>query len=102
MSFLIIYYTVLVVREPNGIGIFEALMYLWIVAFAYDQLSGMVDTGMLFYQMDFWSVWNIGIIGTGFAFVIASESFFKCALWITSSLAGAPGVNRLTRYTIPH
>lgn len=29
---------------------------------------------MLFYQMDFWSVWNLGIIGVGFAFIAASES----------------------------
>ena len=49
-------------------------MYVWIVAFAYDELSGIVDAGVVFYQMDFWSLWNLGIIGVGIAFVITSES----------------------------
>lgn len=62
-------------RKQTGIGIFEALMDLWIVAFAYDELSGIIDAGMLFYRMDFWSLWNLGIIGVGFAFVVASESW---------------------------
>ncbi|XRM40987.1 hypothetical protein ABZX51_004289 [Aspergillus tubingensis] len=71
VSFLFLYYAVLVERKPTGIGIFETMMYIWIAAFAYDEVSGMADTGMLFYQMDFWSAWNMGIIGTGLAFVIA-------------------------------
>ncbi|RHZ47599.1 uncharacterized protein CDV56_104413 [Aspergillus thermomutatus] len=75
VSFLFLYYAVLVERKPTGIGIFETLMYVWIAAFAYDELSGMVDAGMLFYQMDFWSLWNMGIIAIGLAFVIARESF---------------------------
>lgn len=69
------YYAVLVERKSTGIGLFETLMYFWIAAFAYDEFSGMADAGMLFYQMDFWKMWNMGIIGTGLAFVIASESF---------------------------
>jgi hypothetical protein len=71
VSFLFLYYAVLVERKPTGIGIFETLMYVWIAAFAYDELSGIVDAGMLFYQMDFWSLWNMGIIAIGLAFVIA-------------------------------
>ncbi|PYH63260.1 uncharacterized protein BO88DRAFT_492310 [Aspergillus vadensis CBS 113365] len=71
VSFLFLYYAVLVERKPTGIGIFETMMYIWIAAFAYDEVSGMADAGMLFYQMDFWSAWNMGIIGTGLAFVIA-------------------------------
>jgi hypothetical protein len=49
-------------------------MYVWIVAFAYDELSGIIDAGVVFYQMDFWSLWNLSIIGVGIAFVITSES----------------------------
>ncbi|KAF4218383.1 hypothetical protein CNMCM8980_002591 [Aspergillus fumigatiaffinis] len=70
VSFLFLYYAVLVERKPTGIGIFETLMYVWIAAFAYDELSGMADAGMLLYQMDFWSLWNMGIIAIGLAFVI--------------------------------
>ncbi|CAI7603507.1 unnamed protein product [Penicillium manginii] len=50
-------------------------MDVWIAAFAYDELSGLVDAGVLFYQMDFWSLWNLGIIGVGFAFIIARMAF---------------------------
>ncbi|GLI78981.1 hypothetical protein PoHVEF18_007303 [Penicillium ochrochloron] len=70
ISFLLLYYSVLVERKPNGLGFFEVFMDVWIVAFAYDELSGLIDAGMLFYQMDFWSLWNLGIIGVGFAFMI--------------------------------
>lgn len=74
VSFLFLYYAVLVERDPSGISFLETLMYIWIAAFAYDEFSGMTDAGMLFYQMDFWSLWNVGIIGVGLAFVIARES----------------------------
>ncbi|KAJ5663034.1 hypothetical protein N7507_003765 [Penicillium longicatenatum] len=70
LSLLFLYYTVLVERSPTSIGRFEILMDIWIVAFAYDELSGIVDAGVLFYQMDFWSLWNLAIIGVGFAFII--------------------------------
>ncbi|GAB1208528.1 hypothetical protein APSETT445_007279 [Aspergillus pseudonomiae] len=70
----IVFWDTLIERKSTGIGIFETLMYFWIAAFAYDEVSGMADAGMLFYQMDFWKLWNMGIIGTGLAFVISSES----------------------------
>lgn len=73
LSFLVLYYSVLVERNQTRVGFFEALMDVWIAAFAYDELSGLVDAGVLFYQMDFWSLWNLGIIGVGFAFIIARE-----------------------------
>ncbi|KAJ5178635.1 uncharacterized protein N7500_001334 [Penicillium coprophilum] len=70
MSFLFLYYAVLVERRQDAIGLFEAVMYVWIVAFAYDELSGIIDAGVVFYQMGFWSLWNLSIIGVGMAFVI--------------------------------
>lgn len=74
ISFLLLYYSVLVERKQERIGFFEALMDVWITAFAYDELSGLIDAGVLFYQMDFWSLWNLGIIGVGFVFIVTSES----------------------------
>lgn len=74
LSFLFLYYSVLVERREDAIGGFEIAMDVWIVAFAYDELSGLIDAGVLFYQMDFWSLWNLGIIGVGFAFIITSKS----------------------------
>ncbi|KAJ5560782.1 hypothetical protein N7535_008979 [Penicillium sp. DV-2018c] len=70
VSFLCLYYAVLLERKGEAIGIFEAVMYVWIVAFAFDELSGIIDAGVVFYQMDFWSLWNLSIIGVGMAFVI--------------------------------
>ncbi|KAG0153745.1 hypothetical protein PDIDSM_2400 [Penicillium digitatum] len=70
VSFLFLYYAVLVERRQEAVGIFEAVMYVWIVAFAYDELSGIIDAGVVFYQMDFWSLWNLSIIAVGIAFVI--------------------------------
>jgi hypothetical protein len=32
----------------EAVGIFEAVMYVWIVAFAYDELSGIIDAGVIF------------------------------------------------------
>jgi len=42
-----------------------------IAAFAYDEFGEFQDAGVLFYQTDFWSLWDLGIIGTGVAFLIA-------------------------------
>ncbi|KAJ5194566.1 uncharacterized protein N7498_008004 [Penicillium cinerascens] len=70
LSLLLLYYSVLVERKQHGLGFFETLMDVWIAAFAYDELSGLVDAGVLFYQMDFWSLWNLGIISVGVSFII--------------------------------
>ncbi|KAL2214918.1 hypothetical protein M432DRAFT_554467 [Thermoascus aurantiacus ATCC 26904] len=80
VSFLFLYYAVLVERNPTGISLLESLMYTWIAAFAYDELGGITDAGMLFYQMGFWSIWNLAIIGTGVAFVITRELFSLVSL----------------------
>ena len=72
-SFLALYYAVLVERNPRHITIKEVLLHIWIAAFAYDEFGEFTDAGMLFYQTDFWSLWDLGIIGTGVAFLIASR-----------------------------
>jgi uncharacterized membrane protein YczE len=96
ISFLLLYYSVLVERKPNGLGFFEAFMDVWIVAFAYDELSGLIDAGMLFYQMDFWSLWNLGIIGVGFAFMITSKSVrFPCHRICLAVVMNDPPVKNL-------
>jgi len=93
ISFLALYYAVLVERRQEAIGVFEAVMYVWIVAFAYDELSGILDAGVVFYQMDFWSLWNLSIIGVGMAFVITSESSIApiCLAALRSQLSVSMG-----------
>ena len=53
----------------------EVLLYVWIAAFAYEEIGEFRDAGTLFYAADFWSLWDIGIIGVGLAFLITSEYF---------------------------
>lgn len=70
--FLLLYYAVLVERNPEKITFVETLLYIWIAAFAYDELGEFRDAGTLFYATDFWSIWDIGIVGIGIAYLIAS------------------------------
>jgi hypothetical protein len=71
-SFLMLYYAVLVERNPYKITLLETLLYVWLFAFAYDELSEFVDAG-LFYYADFWSSWDLTIIGVGIAFMITRK-----------------------------
>ena len=71
--FLALYYAVLVQRNPWKITFVEILMYIWIAAFAYDEFGEFRDAGTLFYAADFWSLWDIGIVGIGVAFLAASR-----------------------------
>jgi hypothetical protein len=51
--FLALYYGVLIERNPYRITFLEILLYIWIAAFAYDELSEYIDAG-IFYQIEFW------------------------------------------------
>lgn len=69
--FLALYYFLLYERDPHKITPVEILLYFWLVSFAYDELSEFTDAGFMFYSNDFWSLWDLGIIATGIAFIIA-------------------------------
>lgn len=70
VSFLILYYAVLVERNPRRVSATEVFLYIWIGSFAYDELGELMDAGIMFYQTDFWSLWDLAIIGIGAAFFI--------------------------------
>ncbi|EHY53055.1 hypothetical protein HRR83_006104 [Exophiala dermatitidis] len=70
LSFLLLYYAVLVERNPQHITPTEILLYIWIAAYAYDEIGEVMDAGLMFYQVDFWSLWDLGIIGVSAAFVV--------------------------------
>ena len=72
--FLGLYYAVLVERNPQTITPVEVLLYVWIAAFAYDEFGEFRDAGVSFYVADFWSLWDMGIIGIGVAYMISRES----------------------------
>lgn len=71
--FLGLYYAVLVERNPQKITPVEISLYIWIAAFAYDEFGEFRDAGVSFYVADFWSLWDIGIIGIGLAYMVSSE-----------------------------
>ncbi|MCJ1414062.1 hypothetical protein MMC32_000387 [Xylographa parallela] len=70
-TFLALYYAVLLERHPERVGVFEVLLYIWITAFAYEEFGEFRDAGTLFYAADFWSLWDLGIILVGVAFLVA-------------------------------
>ena len=72
--FLGLYYAVLVERNPGRITPVEILLYVWIAAFSYDEFGEFRDAGVSFYVADFWSLWDIGIIGIGVAYMVSRES----------------------------
>ncbi len=72
--FLVLYYAVLVERNPQKITFVEVMLYIWIAAFAYDELGEFRDAGTLFYATDFWSIWDIAIVGIGIAYLVSSTS----------------------------
>ena len=73
VSFLALYYAVLVQRSFTHVTPTEVLLYVWITAFACEEVGEFRDAGRLFYAADFWSLWDIGIIGVGVAFLVASK-----------------------------
>lgn len=72
VMFLALYYAVLVERNPQKITVVEVFLYIWIAAFAYNEFGDFQDAGTLFYAKDFWSFWDIGIVGIGVAYLVAS------------------------------
>ncbi len=78
--FLGLYYAVLVERNPRKVTPVEILLYIWIAAFAYDEFGEFRDAGISFYVADFWSLWDVGIIGIGLAYIVSSESFILPAV----------------------
>lgn len=72
ISFLVLYYAVLMDRNLYIISTKELLLYVWIAAFAYDEFGDITDSNFTFYRMDFWSIWDLSIIGIGFTFLASS------------------------------
>ena len=70
-SFLAMYYLVLLERHPERITPLEVMLYVWIAAFAYEEVGELMDTGSLFYSADIWNAWDVCIALCGLAFLIA-------------------------------
>lgn len=74
LAFLAIFYLTLLERNPFHVGAAEVLFYIFLAAFAYDELSEWIDAGSLFYVYDFWNVFDLIMICIGFVFVVLRAS----------------------------
>ncbi|KAH6895721.1 hypothetical protein B0T10DRAFT_397222 [Thelonectria olida] len=68
--FLGLYYLVLVTRDEARISVPEVILFLWIAAFFYDELSEWLDAGSIFYATDIWNVFDMIMIIIGFTFAV--------------------------------
>ncbi|RSL71950.1 hypothetical protein CEP54_001040 [Fusarium duplospermum] len=68
--FLALYYSVLIVRDESRLTIPEVILFLWIAAFFYDELSEWLDAGSIFYATDIWNLFDMVMITIGFTFAI--------------------------------
>lgn len=68
--FLAIYLSVVFQHRGRSVTVIEVVLCIFIAAFALDEWGELRDAGLLFYQTDFWSIWDLGIILVGFAFSV--------------------------------
>ncbi|KEQ71784.1 hypothetical protein M436DRAFT_50716, partial [Aureobasidium namibiae CBS 147.97] len=70
-AFLAFYYAVLMQRSFYSVTTAEVFLYIWIASFAHNEIGEFWDAGTTtFYLADFWSLWDLFVIGVGGAFFI--------------------------------
>ncbi|KAK4900599.1 hypothetical protein LTR27_002315 [Elasticomyces elasticus] len=69
-AFLAFYYTVLEQKSLHRVTGPEVMLYIWLASFAYNEAVEFWDAGIALYAVDFWSLWDLGIIATGVAFLV--------------------------------
>jgi hypothetical protein len=72
ISFLILYYSVVVERSYTSIPLVECVFYVWLMAFLWDEIQEWGDAG-IFYLSDFWNLFDMVMIGIGIVFAILRE-----------------------------
>ncbi|KAI4738677.1 hypothetical protein E4T50_10854 [Aureobasidium sp. EXF-12298] len=71
VAFLAFYYAVLMQRSFYSVTTAEVFLYIWIASFAHNEIGEFWDAGSTtFYLADFWSLWDLFVIGIGVAFFI--------------------------------
>jgi hypothetical protein len=51
------------------------ILFLWIAAFFYDELSEWLDAGSIFYATDIWNLFDMIMIAIGFTFAILRKKY---------------------------
>lgn len=72
-SFLFLYYSVLIERNPYRISTLEVFLYIWFAAFFYDELSEWIDAGSIFYATDVWNIFDMVMLLIGILFACLSK-----------------------------
>ncbi|KAI4720834.1 hypothetical protein E4T48_02962 [Aureobasidium sp. EXF-10727] len=74
VAFLAFYYAVLMQRSFYSVTTAEVFLYIWIASFAHNEIGEFWDAGTTtFYLADFWSLWDLFVIGIGVAFFITRK-----------------------------
>lgn len=105
-AFLAFYYAVLMQRSFYAVTTAEVLLYIWIASFAYNgkclnepsrydadvliEIGEFWDAGTTtFYLADFWSLWDLFVIGVGAAFFVTRK--FVCLSLFPADISGCQG-----------
>ncbi|KAH0090594.1 hypothetical protein KCU60_g13216, partial [Aureobasidium melanogenum] len=70
VAFLAFYFAVLMQRSFYSVTTAEVFLYIWIASFAHNEIGEFWDAGHTFYLADFWSLWDLFVIGIGVAFFV--------------------------------
>ncbi|OAQ99385.1 hypothetical protein LLEC1_05176 [Akanthomyces lecanii] len=70
LVFLYLYYTVLIQRVSERVTATEAVLWVWIAAFCYDEFSEWLDAGSVFYVTDIWNVCDLIMMLLGCVFAV--------------------------------
>lgn len=73
VTFIALFYGVLLERNPMHINTVECFLFIWFASFAYDELSGFIDAGSIFYAVDIWNSCDFIIVLIGTAFFICRK-----------------------------
>jgi hypothetical protein len=85
VAFLAFYFAVLMQRSFYSVTTAEVFLYIWIASFAHNEIGEFWDAGHTFYLADFWSLWDLFVIGIGVAFFITRK---LCAHHVLAALHG--------------
>lgn len=73
-AFLCLYYAVLIRGVTEHITPVEVVLFCWLGAFLYDELSEWLDAGSIFYATDVWNFFDMIMVLIGVVYAILSTS----------------------------
>lgn len=73
-AFLCLYYAVLIRGVTDHITAVEVVLFCWLGAFLYDELSEWLDAGSIFYATDIWNFFDMIMVFIGVVYAILSTS----------------------------